>query len=540
MAFSSSAAAAALLLLLLQPRAARAQLPDQVHLSLSGVANEMVVEFVTHSAPPAAGAAYVLFSTDPSTLIAPSTPSPPNASAYPGLWRGAGYLIDGYDLLTANMTVAEGAAWCEGNSSCAGFTFADADETCGGRVCYLYFKTGLQFAASGGWTTLYKTPQPIPNATATSFEYMNATLGPIGWMNTAVLRNLLPNTRYYYVCGQGASDWSPLKWFTNAPADRDPVFAVFADFGYVNDESVVALYADTEAQAFDYIIHAGDFAYDFDSNNGLVGNDYMRMAEGFASFAPYMPAPGNHESHMNYSQYQARFAGVAANAGANSGSGSALYYSLDVGLVHWVFFSTEVFWSQADIIESQLNWLKADLAKANANRAAVPWIVVAGHKAWNMDNNGACGEGGASCTNATWSDSLMHDFGADLFFVGHMHEYRRFSPAYGTKGLVDTASMSADTHTVTDPKYLVTITSGVVGCPEVQPASCGGPTPGDPANPTAACSRNYGYGYLTVHNATHASWRWRTSVPHAGSPDPFYTDTMEIIVNSHGPRPPVS
>jgi len=28
----------------------------------------------------------------------------------------------------------------------------------------------------------------------------------------------------------------------------------------VNDESVVALYADTEAGAFDYIIHAGDFA----------------------------------------------------------------------------------------------------------------------------------------------------------------------------------------------------------------------------------------------------------------------------------------
>ena len=269
---------------------ARAQLPDQVHLSLSGVANEMVVEFVTHSAPPAGQAAYVLYSTDPSTLIAPSTPSPPNASQYPGLWYGAGYLIDGYDLYDADMTVAAAAAWCEGNSSCAGMTFADADQTCGGASCHVYFKTGVQFAASGGWTTLYKTPRPIPNATATAFEYNNATLGPIGWMNTAVLRDLAPDTVYYYVCGQGENDWSPLKWFTNAPADRDPIYAIFADFGYVNDESVVALYADTEAHAFDYIIHGGDFAYDFDSNGGLVGNDYMRMAEGFASFAPYMPA----------------------------------------------------------------------------------------------------------------------------------------------------------------------------------------------------------------------------------------------------------
>jgi len=217
---ASLAAAAAL-------RAARAQLPDQVHLSLSGRANEMVVEFVTHAAPPAGGA-YVMYATDPSTLIAPSTPSPPNASAYAGFFYGAGYLIDGYDLFAANMTAPQAAAWCAGNSSCAGMTFADADQTCGGGAgyCHFYFKTGLQFAPSGGWTTLYKAPRPIPNATATTFEYNNATLGAIGWMNTAVLRGLLPNTKYYYVCGQGANDWSPLKWFTNAPASRDPVYAM--------------------------------------------------------------------------------------------------------------------------------------------------------------------------------------------------------------------------------------------------------------------------------------------------------------------------
>jgi hypothetical protein len=28
------------------------------------------------------------------------------------------------------------------------------------------------------------------------------------------------------------------------------------------------------------------------------------------------------------------------------------------------------------------NWLAADLAKANANRAAVPWIIALAHKAW--------------------------------------------------------------------------------------------------------------------------------------------------------------
>ena len=230
---------------------AAAQLPEQVHLSLTGVQGEMAIEFVTHNANPG----YIYFSTDPSTIIAPTTPKVPVASNYSGFWYGAGYLIDGYDLWAANMTVKDAVAWCAGNSSCAGMTFLDGDETCGGGICYIYFKTGIQFAPSGGWTTLYKTPAPIANVTTTSFEYNNATLGAIGWMHTGVLRGLTPNTTYYYVCGDGTDDWSPLKWFTNEPSDRDPVYAIFADFGFVNDESVVALYADTEARAFDYIIH---------------------------------------------------------------------------------------------------------------------------------------------------------------------------------------------------------------------------------------------------------------------------------------------
>jgi hypothetical protein len=123
---------------------------------------------------------------------------------------------------------------------------------------------------------------------------------------------------------------------------------------------------------------------DLDSENGEVGNEFFRNQEGYAARYPLLPAPGNHESHQNYSQYTARFSGVASNLGANSGSGSAHYYSLDVGLVHLVAFSTEVYWSMQGAVQSQLNWLKQDLAKANANRAKVPWIVAFGHKSWYM------------------------------------------------------------------------------------------------------------------------------------------------------------
>lgn len=137
----------------------------------------------------------------------------------------------------------------------------------------------------------------------------------------------------------------------------------------------------------------------------------------------------------------------------------------------------------------------ADLAKANANRAAVPWLIAIAHKAWNMDTT-YCPPGGGPCTaNGTWFDEPLQAAGVDLMYVGHMHEYRRYTPAYGTRGLLDVASMSGPGNSVvTDPKYTTTIVTGATGCQEVQPASCGGPSPTDPANPTAACSRNYGYG----------------------------------------------
>lgn len=172
------------------------------------------------------------------------------------------------------------------------------------------------------------------------------------------------------------------------------------------------------------VLHSGDYAYDFDSANGEVGDGYMRQLEPVISRMPYMgipgergrapldPAgsvarltppspppvivqpPGNHESASNYSHYKTRFASVVENAGANSGSGTAMFYSFDDGLAHFLMWDSEAFWSQpADSQLAMLNFIQADLAKANANRAAVPWIISLAHKAWYMDSTLDCPSG---------------------------------------------------------------------------------------------------------------------------------------------------
>lgn len=513
------------------------QQPDMIHLSLSGLPNQMVVDFVSHGQ--LCGPNNVYWSTVPFSPDDIVKPPPADAminDVLPDYDYKAGFLEAGDDLYSTMMTVDSAAQWCTSNSSCAGFTFSSTDPLCNNGQCNIYFKSAVAFAPSSTWQTYVKPGPPINNVTSTFFPYMNATLGPIGCMQTALMTNLQPNTLYYYVAGNDTGGWSPLKYFINEPVrENGNIWAIFADFGMVNDESLVKLYADAENRAFDYVAHVGDFAYNFDDLNGERGNEFMRAIDGYASLYPVMPTPGNHESHFNYSQYMNRFYGVAVNAGKNSGSGSNIYYSFDQGLVHFIMFSTEVYWSMEGAVEAQLNWMKQDLIKANNNRQNVPWIVAGAHKGALMDTT-YCSNATNCYANGTWFDDLLQEYGVDLYFVGHLHQYVKFLSAYPTRNLSDTACASPDYHTYSNCKYTTTFIVGSPGNQEVQPSSCGGPTPNNNLYPVAACSQNYGYSYLQVHNATHATVVWNTSVPIAGSPDPFFSDYVTFIMDEHGPR----
>lgn len=177
----------------------------------------------------------------------------------------------------------------------------------------------------------------------------------------------------------------------------------------------------------------------------------------------------------HFTQYQARFKSIADNAGANSGTGSNMYYSVDIGQTHWLFWNTEAFWSGISPAEqaTMLAWMKADLAKANANRAAVPWIISSGHKAWYMDDTLTPPAGAGS---EAWR--ILTEGGVDLYLTGHIHQYARYLPIYPNAangaGAVDTQCNSGNlgnstnpAAVYTDPAYMVTIISAAPGDQEV-------------------------------------------------------------------------
>jgi 3',5'-cyclic AMP phosphodiesterase CpdA len=71
--------------------------------------------------------------------------------------------------------------------------------------------------------------------------------------------------------------------------------AIFGDMGNENAQSLARLQEDTQRRMYDAIIHVGDFAYDMNSENALVGDQFMNQIQQIAAYLPYMVCPGNHE-----------------------------------------------------------------------------------------------------------------------------------------------------------------------------------------------------------------------------------------------------
>ncbi|KOB79411.1 Purple acid phosphatase, partial [Operophtera brumata] len=227
------------------------------------------------------------------------------------------------------------------------------------------------------------------------------------------------------------------------------------------------------------ILHVGDFAYDMDSDNARVGDQFMRQIECVAAKVPYMTSPGNHEQAYNFSNYRARF--------NMPGIYSSVFYSFNLGPVHFVSISTEVYYFPQygpELIGRQCEWLENDLAKANLpeNRydqrsdhdtrpwCLRPWIVVFGHRPMY------CSNFDAECLlelTRCGLEPLMFKFGVDFVIWAHEHSYERTWPLYDNK--------------VYNGSY-------------EQPYS---PNPQTPAAWSAFRSTAYGYTRFTAYNHTH-------------------------------------
>ena len=338
------------------------------------------------------------------------------------------------------------------------------------------------------------------SATATSSVLTEGMAVPIR-VHVATLTGLPRNaTRVYYEVGGG----STVHNFTSAPArPGGTVYAIFGDLGLAEDYSLDSLLAEAAADTFDFLIFAGDFAYDFESSSGKVGNEFMIGLEPVIATHPMLPVAGNHEAYADdsFAHYKARLAAARAlgeNSG-NSGADANRWYSFEEGLVHWICLDTEIFsYGTAAQIAAQKAWLAADIA--TIDRARTPWVLAQAHKGY------------WEAPKTDWASLGLDDsFAAanvDMVFVGHTHNYQR-SLAFANEQVADKSCYAAGVYT--DCKGTIGILAGSPGM------SQGLGKRRLPADIAVLDLQAWGYGKLTVANATHLHWQWFEVVTNEGA-----------------------
>lgn len=385
------------------------------------------------------------------------------------------------------------------------------------------------------WSTFNATPSVVEYGTGalTQADNGTTTLFVDGgdehrpqFIHRVKLKGLMPGRKYWYHCGSDLG-WSSVYYFTT-PSDEStwsPHLAIYGDLGSVNAQSLARLQEEVQAGVYDAILHVGDFAYDMDSDNARMGDQFMRQIEPIAALVPYMVCVGNHEQKYNFSNYKNRF--------SMPGTENNLMYSFNMGPIHFISIASEFYYFlQYGIkqVVKQYKWLEEDLKNASLpeQRAKRPWIVTFGHRPMY-------------CSNADHDDCVYHEtlvrvgipilhwfgleklfytYGVDLQLWAHEHSYERLWPIYNRE--VYNGSESAP---YTNPGAPVHITTGSAGCqedhdefrPNVPPWS-------------AFHSTDYGYSRMKVFNASHLHFE-QVSDDQGGK----VIDSFWLIKDKHGP-----
>jgi len=250
----------------------------------------------------------------------------------------------------------------------------------------------------------------------------------------------------------------------------------------------------------------------------------MRQIESLAAYAPYMVCAGNHEEKYNFSNYRARF-----NMPGNTDS---LMYSFNMGPVHFIGISTEVYYFMnygLKMLVNQYEWLENDLIEATKpqNRKLRPWIVTFGHRPMycSNHNDNDCTHRqtltriGLPFAHFFGLEKLFYKYGVDVEIWAHEHSYERLWPIFDFQ--VYNGSHESP---YTNPGAPVHLVTGSAGCKE-------GREPFNRNIPewSAFRSQDYGYTRMKAFNTTHLHFEQISD-----DKDGAVIDSFWIIKDSHG------
>ena len=272
--------------------------------------------------------------------------------------------------------------------------------------------------------------------------------GEIEYVNKVILKDLTPNTTYYYRVGND-NIWSNVCTFKTAQADvGDKNFSFIAvtdqqgsnedDFSHwsKNINSIIKTYAND----VDFVVDAGDFV-----NNGLNEQEWKYCLNGASNAltsTTLVPVTGNHEGYDYAGSFAAHFT-VENQKKTITSKGS--YYSFDYENAHFVVLNTDEKENE-DLSKAQLSWFEKDLKKASRSKKT-DWIIVILHR--SLYSSGDHSTDGDVINLRSSVGKLLAKYNVDAVISGHDHVYLR------TKSLYNGVAQPAKTQTIDGVTYAV-------------------------------------------------------------------------------------
>lgn len=289
------------------------------------------------------------------------------------------------------------------------------------------------------------------------------------------LENLKYNTLYDYLIGSDALGWSKTYTFRSKRLGKSANFIVYGDFGTGEQttDTINSIQSYMGHEEFDGVVHVGDIAYDLNSKDGFVGDEFLKSIEPISSAMPYMVTQGNHESKKVEHHYRIRF--------TMPGTSHNSWYSFNYGKAHFLVITQEPLFSgnyenDEERIERQMKFIWEDLA--TLDRTAYPWLIVFTHRPFycslkisnpkspfyseelvqgklkHRNNIDDCTI--AAGINRKRFEKIWYEAKVDLVITGHVHLYERIVPTY--KNEIKGCKVSADNYCqgANAPNYIVT------------------------------------------------------------------------------------
>jgi hypothetical protein len=260
--------------------------------------------------------------------------------------------------------------------------------------------------------------------------------------HAVLLSGLLPGTRYFYQVrswlGSEEPTVSPIFSFRTFGDAGEITFAVVGDSGG-GSTAQYNVARQLELAAPNLVLHLGDIVYD-SFKSGAADLRFLSVYRNQMREVPWFTTMGNHD--IDAIERDAPYL-AAMVLPTNSASGTEHYYSFDHGEAHFVCLFVPDYKFRPDFAHlaltngsPQYQWLTNDLA-----RTSKPWKILFFHLPVSTSSFHAAEDQNAN--NISDQTDLQEiilpiasEYGVQMIFNGHDHNYERFAPIQGVHRVV--------------------------------------------------------------------------------------------------------